>query len=69
MAVVDRFIKNLNDYVDKIRNITKMLKEQEFIKPDYEIDLNTADSYENESVYLAVTGTSAQHGDDGSGCR
>ena len=33
---------------------------------DVTIDINTADDYENGSVYLTVTGTSAEQGDDGS---
>ena len=37
------------------------------IAPDYEVDVfvNTADKPEHGIVYLTVTGTSAEHGDDG----
>ncbi len=65
IAIIDKFIKNIDDYKKNILKIRKLITEQEWIKPNYEVDINTADSYENESIYLTVTGTSAEHGDDG----
>jgi len=34
--------------------------------PEVHVDVNTADDYDEGSVYLTVTGTSAEQGDDGS---
>ena len=65
VAMVDKYIDSLSDYIDKIKQIRELIKKQDWFKESYEININTADSYENESIYLTVTGTSAEHGDDG----
>lgn len=65
MATVDKYIDSLKDYISKITTVRELLFDQPWISSDYEISLNTADSYEDESIYLTVTGTSAEHGDDG----
>lgn len=39
---------------------------QELSAYDVKVDVNTADDVENDAVYLTLTGTSAEHGDDGS---
>ncbi|NIX15580.1 MAG: hypothetical protein GWN11_06790, partial [Candidatus Dadabacteria bacterium] len=65
VATVDKYINNLSDYIDKIKVIKKLIKSQDWFKDSYDIHINTADRYENESIYLTVTGTSAEHGDDG----
>jgi S-adenosylmethionine synthetase len=65
MATVDRYIASLNDYIDKISKVRELLLEEIAINLNLEVDINTADSYERESIYLTVTGTSAEHGDDG----
>jgi S-adenosylmethionine synthetase len=64
IAMIDKFIADITDYKNKIRTV------KEFIKSalglfDSIIDINTADNYERESIYLTVTGTSAEGGDDG----
>ena len=65
VAIVDRFISDIEDYKNKISDIHDLISCQEWIKPNYTIFLNTADSYNEESIYITVTGTSAEHGDDG----
>ncbi|NIP30752.1 MAG: methionine adenosyltransferase [Candidatus Dadabacteria bacterium] len=65
MAVIDKYVKSLSDYIDKIKQVKKLISEQVWFKNSYEILINTADSYKDESIYLTVTGTSAEHGDDG----
>jgi len=66
--LVSRYVSDLDNYKN-IMNELK-IKIDDFIAKltdhDVEIHLNTGDDYENESVYLTVTGTSAEHGDDGS---
>lgn len=66
-AFISKYINNEKEY-DKIKNIVK--KEAEYIidsntKYKYEVVVNAADDYKNNIYYLTVTGTSAEHGDDG----
>jgi S-adenosylmethionine synthetase len=65
MAVVDRYISNLSDYIDKINAVKELVIREVSFGSSFEVDINTADSYERESIYLTVTGTSAEQGDDG----
>ena len=65
IATVDRYISSLEDYIYKIKNVREILLEQEWVGSNVKFDINTADSYERESIYLTVTGTSAEGGDDG----
>jgi S-adenosylmethionine synthetase len=66
MAVVDRYVENLRDYVEKVSEVRRFLLEN--INTDtmeLDIAINTADNYDTESIYMTVTGTSAEQGDDG----
>ncbi len=65
IAIVDRYISSIEDYVSKINNIKEALLEQKWIASDTEININTADNYKTGSIYLTVSGTSAEGGDDG----
>jgi len=65
MATVDKYILSLNDYIDKISTVKKLLRKEISLGSNLEIEINTADKYEDESIYLTVTGTSGEHGDDG----
>ena len=66
-AFVDKYIKDINDYVEKKENVKKLaLKEaKKWTHRDIEIHINTGDDIENQNVYITVTGTSAEAGDDG----
>jgi S-adenosylmethionine synthetase len=61
IAIVDRFIANIDDYKAKIQEVHSLLTANSSDK----IEINKADDYEKESIYLTVTGTSAEAGDDG----
>lgn len=67
-AMVDRYCSGLSQYME----YKELLKEQvETIARKYTsrtvvIDVNTADDIDTGSVFLTVTGTSAEMGDDGS---
>ncbi|MBM4240268.1 MAG: methionine adenosyltransferase [Euryarchaeota archaeon] len=70
-AMVSKYVDDLDHYIDT----TDKLKENvlklafEHTERDVDVYVNTADNYENKenpSVYLTVTGTSAEMGDDGS---
>lgn len=64
IAMVDRYISNLEEYVSKINLIQEYLRSSLNLG-NCTIDINTADDYARESLYLTVTGTSAENGDDG----
>ncbi len=66
-AFVDRFVKDINDYVEKREKVRKTALEvaKEFTEREVEVDINTGDDVENANVYITVTGTSAEAGDDG----
>ncbi|WP_456472056.1 methionine adenosyltransferase, partial [Methanocaldococcus sp.] len=69
MAVVDKYVKNLDEYREVINKVKKKVEDlAKKIADGYnvEIYINTADDYERGSVYITVTGTSAEMGDDGS---
>jgi len=67
-AVVDRYCSGLPEYIE----YKEMLKEQvEIVARHYTnrmvvVDVNAADDIDTGSVFLTVTGTSAEMGDDGS---
>lgn len=67
MAFVSRFIRSKDEYFHVKKKILEHL--HAFVKRltslDVTLVLNAADSYENDIVYLTVTGTSAECGDDG----
>lgn len=64
IAMIDKYISDLNDYVSKIKQIKDFIHSN-LPLPDTTIYINTADDYNRESIYLTVTGTSAESGDDG----
>ncbi len=66
-AFVDRFVKDVDDYVEKRENVRKTALDvaKRFTTREVEVDINTGDDIENANVYITVTGTSAEAGDDG----
>jgi len=67
MAFVDKYVKDLNDYKEKkeiIENYAYSVA-QKLTSKEVKIFLNTADEEDKGSVYITVTGTSAEAGDDG----
>ncbi len=63
-AFIDAHIASLTDYVEAKREIVQALSRQ-FDLPASRIALNMADDIPRGSIYLSVTGTSAESGDDG----
>ncbi|NYT16651.1 MAG: methionine adenosyltransferase [Methanomicrobiales archaeon] len=67
-AMVDRYCSGLPEYIE----YKELLKEQvEAVARNYTnrmvvVDVNTADDIDTGSVFMTVTGTSAEMGDDGS---
>ncbi len=64
IAMIDEYIADLNDYVSKIKQIKEFVRTTLFLA-DATIHINTADDYARESIYLTVSGTSSENGDDG----
>lgn len=67
-AFIDKFFKNVNEYLsvkeEVINDVKDLLAEINF-SYDYKLKLNTADDPDELNIYLTVTGTSAESGDDG----
>ena len=64
IAMIDKYIADLNDYVSKIKQLKEFVLTK-LLLTETTIYINTADDYLHESIYLTVTGTSAESGDDG----
>jgi S-adenosylmethionine synthetase len=68
VAMVDRYIDNIDDYDDAVRGVREFAEDlaTRFTDRTVNVHVNTADDYEEGSIYLTTTGTSAEQGDDGS---
>lgn len=67
-AIVDKHVDSMADYRDAINVIEDWVRNiaSEYTDRSVEVHVNTADDYDSDSIYLTATGTSAEHGDDGS---
>ncbi|ELZ35512.1 methionine adenosyltransferase [Halorubrum tebenquichense] len=67
-AMVDAYVDGLDDYDDAVASVREYVDDlaREHTDREVHVDVNTADDYDEGSVYLTVTGTSAEQGDDGS---
>lgn len=64
IAMVDKYISGISDYRKRIDNIREYIFDRLSLS-HAKITINNADNYNTESIYLTVTGTSAESGDDG----
>jgi len=66
-ALVSRFVSSLSEYLDAKKTIAAMARQivRRNGAPDVAVDVNAADTPDTGSIYLTVTGTSAEAGDDG----
>jgi S-adenosylmethionine synthetase len=68
MAVISQLVEDVNQYIN-IKEETKnqILDLAAKLVPNYDVkvNINTGDKIDRGIVYLTVTGTSAEHGDDG----
>jgi len=67
-AMVDRYIEGMDAYrnaVDAVAEFVDSLA-REHTDREVTVHVNTADDYAEGAIYLTTTGTSAEHGDDGS---
>lgn len=67
-AMVDTYIGDLNEYISAVDRVQTYVSDiaKDITDRNVNVDVNTADDYQNGSIYLTVTGTSAEQGDDGS---
>jgi S-adenosylmethionine synthetase len=68
VALVDHYVDDIEEYDDAVRGVREFAEElaAEYTDREVAIHVNTADDYEEGSVYLTTSGTSAEMGDDGS---
>jgi S-adenosylmethionine synthetase len=66
-AFVDRHLEDLNAYLDAKEGVAKRARDtaRAATGSDVSVEVNAADDPEAGSIYLTVTGTSAEAGDDG----
>ncbi len=67
-AFVSKHVHQLDDYISAKEELTEKIKDaaKDYTEKDVDVYVNTADDHDRGSVYLTVTGTSADSGDDGS---
>ncbi|MEF8779115.1 MAG: methionine adenosyltransferase [Haloferacaceae archaeon] len=67
-AMIDSYVGDMEEYDDAVERVRGFVTDLARDATDREVhvDVNTADDYEEGSIYLTVTGTSAEQGDDGS---
>jgi S-adenosylmethionine synthetase len=66
-AFVDRYISDIDDYVAKKATLVSLVEQAVKTESNMsvKVNVNAADDIANSSLYLTVTGTSAESGDDG----
>lgn len=66
-AYIDRYITDISDYVEKKTQLAALVEKTAAMVTERELSVtvNAADDIEKGSLYLTVTGTSAESGDDG----
>lgn len=67
-AMVSKYIPDLDHYISLKEDMTSAIRDLavKMTERDVEVIINAADDYDRSLVYLTVTGTSAEMGDDGS---
>jgi S-adenosylmethionine synthetase len=68
VAMVDEYVDSLEYYKDAVNGVRNYVQELagEYTDREVTVYVNTADDYDEGSIYLTTTGTSAEQGDDGS---
>ena len=67
-AIVDSYVEDLDDYDDAVLSVREHVTDlaESYTDRSVSVEVNTADDYDDGSIYLTTTGTSAEQGDDGS---
>ena len=66
-AFIDRYISDIDDYVNKKLQLTRLVEKTAgtVSNKNIHVTINAADDVDADSLYMTVTGTSAESGDDG----
>ncbi|MFW6002950.1 MAG: methionine adenosyltransferase [Halanaeroarchaeum sp.] len=67
-AMVDAYVPNMDAYRAEVEAVREFVSDlaYEYTDREVRVHVNTADDYDEGSIYLTTTGTSAEQGDDGS---
>ncbi len=67
-AMIDKYLADFEEYRSSVRAVKQFVTTVARERTDREVnvEVNTADDYDEGSIYLTTTGTSAEQGDDGS---
>ncbi|CQR49849.1 MULTISPECIES: methionine adenosyltransferase [Haloferax] len=67
-AMVDKHLDDIDDYVAAVDDVREFVTDlaTDYTDREVNVEVNTADDYDEGSIYLTTTGTSAEQGDDGS---
>ncbi|MFC4358934.1 methionine adenosyltransferase [Halobium salinum] len=67
-AMIDSHVDDIDAYDEAVRSVKEYVTDiaREHTDREVGVEVNTADDYDDGSIYLTVTGTSAEMGDDGS---
>lgn len=67
-AFIGKYVNSIKDYIAVKDELTDFVKDisSEYTTREVNVFVNTADDYDRNCIYLTVTGTSAENGDDGS---
>ncbi len=68
LAFISKFVHNIDEYVKFKERVRKDVEDvsKKITDNEVQVFVNTADDEKNNSVYITLTGTSAEMGDDGS---
>ncbi|MFW6434936.1 MAG: methionine adenosyltransferase [Halovenus sp.] len=68
VAMIDQYVDSLEEYRYAVENVEAYVEDlaSQYTDRDVTVFVNTADNYDEGSIYLTTTGTSAEQGDDGS---
>ncbi len=68
VAMIDDYVDGMAEYKEAIEGVREYVTDlaQKYTDRDVTVHVNTADDYDDGSIYLTTTGTSAEQGDDGS---
>ncbi|MEK7850698.1 MAG: methionine adenosyltransferase, partial [Deltaproteobacteria bacterium] len=67
VAFISHLIPSLKDYLEFKKRVASLISNYcgNIVSKKISVDVNTADVMEKEAIYITVTGTSAESGDDG----
>jgi S-adenosylmethionine synthetase len=67
-AMIDEYVAGMEEYREAVAGVREFVADLAAEHTDREVgvEVNTADDYDEGTIYLTTTGTSAEQGDDGS---